>query len=161
MKQRIMYGLFLLLFLGNCGKAGAQDAPNGKHKATPEEHMEKRASFIAQNLMLDDAKSVQFTEMYKRYLQEMRTCMAGLREKKTGDKTQLSDAEIEQQIRQRFERGRKILDLREKYYDEFKKVLSQQQILKMYSIERKFGRHAQRELANRKNGKSTRSRNNR
>ena len=35
----------------------------------------------------------------------------------------LTDAEVEQQIKGRFAQSRKILDVREKYYDEFRKIL--------------------------------------
>ena len=47
----------------------------------------------------------------------------------------LTDAEVEQQIKGRFAQSRKILDVREKYYDEFRKILSPKQIMKIYRTE--------------------------
>lgn len=42
----------------------------------------------------------------------------------------LTDAEIEKQIKDQFAQSRKILDIREKYYNEFRKILSPKQIAK-------------------------------
>lgn len=50
-------------------------------------------------------------------------------------KSVLTDAEMEQQIKGRFAQSRKILDVREKYYDEFRKILSPKQIMKIYRTE--------------------------
>ena len=47
----------------------------------------------------------------------------------------LTDAEVERQIKGRFAQSRKILDVREKYYDEFRKILSPKQIMKIYRTE--------------------------
>ena len=49
----------------------------------------------------------------------------------------LTDAEVEQHIKDRFAHSRMMLDLQEKYYTEFRKVLSPKQIEKIYQMEKK------------------------
>ena len=43
-----------------------------------------------------------------------------------------TDAEVDKMMRERFAQGRKMLDIREKYYDEFRKFLSPKQVQKVY-----------------------------
>ena len=43
---------------------------------------------------------------------------------------------MEQQIEARFAQSRKILDIRERYYKEFRKMLSPKQIMKIYQTEK-------------------------
>jgi len=43
-----------------------------------------------------------------------------------------TDDEVDKMMRDRFKQSRKILDIREKYYDEFRKFLSPKQVQKVY-----------------------------
>jgi hypothetical protein len=43
-----------------------------------------------------------------------------------------TDAEVDKKMRDRFKQSRKMLDIREKYYDEFRKFLSPKQVQKVY-----------------------------
>ena len=43
-----------------------------------------------------------------------------------------TDDEVDKMMRDRFKQSRKILDVREKYYDEFRKFLSPKQVQKVY-----------------------------
>ena len=49
-----------------------------------------------------------------------------------------TEEEAEQAIKDRFERSRAVLDLREKYYEEYSKFLAQKQILRVYELEHQF-----------------------
>ena len=44
----------------------------------------------------------------------------------------LTDAKVDQMMKERFAISRKTLDVREKYYDEFRKFLSPKQVQKIY-----------------------------
>lgn len=56
-----------------------------------------------------------------------------------------TEAESEQAIKARFEHSRKILDIRQKYYEEYSKFLTQKQIKRVYELERRMmGRLAKR-----------------
>jgi subtilase family serine protease len=60
-----------------------------------------------------------------------------------------SEAESEKAIQQRFTRSQKLLDIREKYYKEYSKFLTQKQIQRMYEIERQTMRNLQNHRGNR------------
>lgn len=56
-----------------------------------------------------------------------------------------TDAQTEQEIKQRFEMSEKILNIRQKYYKKYSQFLSQQQIQRVYELERQMmKRFAQR-----------------
>ncbi|MDE6151407.1 MAG: hypothetical protein K2G12_05405, partial [Prevotella sp.] len=50
----------------------------------------------------------------------------------------MTDAEVEQALKGRFEHSQKILDIRQKYYKEYSKFLSQKQIKRVYEIEKQM-----------------------
>jgi len=62
----------------------------------------------------------------------------------------LTDAEVEQQIKGRFAQSRRILDVREKYYNEFRKILSPKQIMKIYQTEQNNADKLKKEFDRRK-----------
>ena len=51
-----------------------------------------------------------------------------------------TDAQTEQEIKQRFEMSEKILNIRQKYYKKYSQFLSQQQIQRVYELERQMMR---------------------
>ena len=44
-----------------------------------------------------------------------------------------TDEQVDKMMRDRFKQSRKMLDIREKYYDEFRKFLSPKQVEKVYN----------------------------
>ena len=108
--------------------------------------------------MLDDATTAKFIPVYQNYLKELRECRmmnrAKLRAEGTGVKPDpkplLTDAEVEQQIKGRFAQSRRILDVREKYYNEFRKILSPKQIMKIYQTEQNNADELKKEFNRRK-----------
>ena len=65
----------------------------------------------------------------------------------------LTDAEVEQVIKARFAQSRKMLDIREKYYNEFRKILSPKQIAKIYQTEKSNANKFKKEFDRRKKGR--------
>lgn len=108
--------------------------------------------------MLDDATTAKFIPVYQNYLKELRECRMMNRAKQrvegTGVKPEpkplLTDAEVEQQIKGRFAQSRRILDVREKYYNEFRKILSPKQIMKIYQTEQNNADKLKKEFDRRK-----------
>ena len=49
-----------------------------------------------------------------------------------GKRPEMTDEDIDKMMRNRFLQSRKTLDIREKYYDEFRKFLSPKQVQKIY-----------------------------
>ena len=107
--------------------------------------LEIQCNQIIKGLALDDATTAKFIPVYKQYMEEMRATrhMGACRNianrtaaDKQTPKPLPTDAEVEQAIKARFAQSRKILDVREKYYNEFRKFLSKKHIMKIYQQEK-------------------------
>ena len=116
----------------------------------------------AAGIVLNTRLSARFVPVYQNYLKELRECrMMNRRHPSSGQGTEqkgmkpqpkpvLTDAEVERQIKGRFAQSRKILDVREKYYDEFRKILSPKQIMKIYRTEQNNADKLKKEFDRRK-----------
>ena len=117
-------------------------APNQKQRLSREQLAEKQAQYISQTLGLDEKTNAKFIETYTDYQKEVWALGPRLHHKKGEMKT---DAQTEQEIKQRFEMSEKILNIRQKYYKKYSQFLSQQQIQRVYELERQMmKRFAQR-----------------
>lgn len=124
---------------------------NNQQRLSREELAEKQARHIAHELALDDATTQKYVATYKAYQQEV--WALGPRVKR--HQANASEAEAEQANKARMEQSQKILDLREKYYKEYSKFLTQKQIERAYELEqqvmRRLARHHHRQGAGGKN----------
>jgi len=59
-------------------------------------------------------------------------------DKPQADEQPQTDAQAEQAIKRRFEHSQKLLDIREKYYAEYSKFLTQKQIQRVYQLEKQM-----------------------
>jgi len=69
------------------------------------------------------------------------------------ERPSMTDDEIATMLRNQFTQSRKMLDVREKYYNEFSKILSQKQILKIYQQEKMNANKFKKEFDRRKGQK--------
>jgi len=126
--------------------ASAQD--NGKQRMSREKFAETQARHISQQLALDDKTSNKFIETYTQCQREVWALGPRLRGSKGRTVQPKTDAESEQAIKQRFDRSQKLLDIKQKYYKEYSKFLTQNQIQRVYELERqmrnKLARHGQK-----------------
>ena len=102
--------------------------PNGK-KISREELALKQAEHISTELAFDGATSKKFKEAYCSFQRELWALGPSLGK-------QQSENPNEEEMKQRFERSQKILDLRKKYYAIYSTFLTQKQISRVYEIER-------------------------
>ena len=142
MKSLLKINLMAVLMLVFCTMATAQDP---QQRMSREQLAEKQAKHIAHELAFDETTTQQSIETYCAYQQEV--WALGPRQKPEPT----TDEEAEQAIKERFERSQQILDLREKYYEEYSKFLTQKQIQRVYELERqamnrleKHHRHGQK-----------------
>lgn len=135
MKNLLKINLMALLMLAFCTLGNAQDKQDKQQRMSREQLAEKQAKHIAQELAFDETTTQQFVETFCAYQQEV----WALGPKHKSEPT--NDEEAEQAIKERFERSQQILDLREKYYGEYSKFLTQSQIQQVYKLERKMGDH--------------------
>ena len=110
-------------------------APNQKQRLSREQLAEKQAQYIAHDLGLDDKTSSKFIDTYTQCQKEVWALGPRPRHKKGEMK---SDAQTEQEIKHRFEMSEKILDIRQKYYKKYSQFLTQQQIQRIYELERQM-----------------------
>ena len=116
--------------------------PKQKQRLSREQLAEVQAKHIAHDLGLDDKTSSKFIDTYTQCQKEV-WALGPRPHHKKGDV--VSDAQTEQMLKQRFEMSEKILDIRQKYYKKYSLFLTQQQIQRVYEIERQMmKRFAQR-----------------
>lgn len=106
-------------------------APNKKQRLTREQLAEKQAKYIANELTLDDETTAKFINTYTQCQKEI--WALGSRPRRDDNN---NEEQIEQNIKKRFEMSEKILDIRQKYYKEYSKFMTQKQIQRVYKIEK-------------------------
>lgn len=115
--------------------------PNQKQRISREQLAEKQAQHIAHDLAFDEKTTARFIETYTACQKEIWALGPRIRRNQKG-----SEAQSEQDIKQRFERSEKILNIRQKYYQKYSQFLTQQQIQRVYEIEKnmmkRFAQHA-------------------
>lgn len=168
MKMKFMYVILAALLMGSQLTLSAQNKENKERKQRPtqEQMIQRQTNQMVKTLMLDDATAAKFVPVYESYLKEMRECrmmnrtpraerMQGTQAnaQKDGQKPVMSDEEIAKMIKNQFAQSRKMLDIREKYYNEFSKILSQKQIMKLYQQERNNMHKFRKEFDRRKGQK--------
>lgn len=124
--------LVMLLMTLAIGSTSAQGRPAaGNQKITREQLAEVQARHIAKQLALDEATTQRLVNVYGNCQKEI--WALGPRMGKRGQ-----GSANETDIKARFERSQKILNIREKYYGEYCKFLSQKQIQRVYEIEKQM-----------------------
>ena len=105
-----------------------------KERPTKEQVNRYRAVKMARQIGLDAEAENAFVSLYEGFQKEMAVIMRESRQGRSAEVT--SDEQAERNIQADFRTSRKVLDLRERYYTEFRKVLTPLQIRKMYAIEK-------------------------
>lgn len=163
MKARFMIMAVAVLLSGTSFTLSAQ-TPKQHHPAK-KNYRAMQCEQIVRTLMLDDATTARFTPVYEKYMTEMRAIRSHPSAKKATPRTAgeatkpavkrtPTDSEVEQSIKDQFAQSRKMLDVREKYYTEFRKILSPKQIQRIYQIEKQNTAKAQKEWKKRHDRKS-------
>lgn len=131
--------LWLVAALMLMGTATISAQNNQRQRLTREELADKQARHIAQTMAFDEATTKQFVETYTACQKEIWALgprMKGAR--KQANAQQQTEAEVKQDIALQFERSEKLLQIRQKYYAEYSKFLTQNQIKRVYVLERQM-----------------------
>lgn len=130
---RIIRTLFIaIMMVASCVTAFAQQS-NRQQRVSREQLAEIEAKHIAQELAFSDVVTEEFVVTYCNYKKDIWALGPRLRHNRQGG---ASEQENEERIKQRFARSEKILNIRQKYYKEYSKFLTQTQIEKVYEQER-------------------------
>ena len=142
MKTKYFWMLVVAFMMGTQVINAQADKPKGKreHKRpTMEQIIQMQSQRIVDELGLDDKTAAKFAEVYKKYMKEMddlrkqyMPVKSDLKKDKPSMPKSLTDAEVDKMMRNRFTQARKMLDIREKYYNEFRKFLSAKQVQKVF-----------------------------
>lgn len=164
--KKFVYVVLATLLIGSQLSLSAQNKANQeKKRPTPEQMMQIQTNQMVRALMLDDATTAKFTPIYQKYMKELRECrMMNIKPRVKKDANQdaeadrnprpaMTDADIAKMLKDQFAQSRKMLDIREKYYNEFSKILSQKQILKLYQQEKSNASKFKKEFDRRKGQK--------
>ena len=127
MRTRLLLAALLICLLP--AVASAQ-----KERPTKEQVNRYRAVKMARQIGLDTQAENAFVPLYEGFQKEMAVIMRESRQGRSAEVT--TDEQAERNIQADFRTSRKVLDLRERYYAEFRKVLTPLQIRKMYAIEK-------------------------
>lgn len=124
----------LLLFACLAAFNNTVSAQDKRQRITREQLAEAQARHIAKETAMDDVASKRFIDTYCQFQQEI--WALGPRPKRLRD--QMTDEETEQALKERFTHSQKILDLRKKYYVLYSEFLTQQQIRRVYELEKQM-----------------------
>ena len=97
---------------------------------TPEQRIELQAKRMEQRLMLDENTSAKFIPLYKEYLQALQSCRQT--PQKDGQKGELTDAQIKENLKKRLETQRAVVETKEKYLDKFSEILTARQLAEVF-----------------------------
>ena len=135
--KKILGMLMMVMMMMTVSVSSYAQAPNQKQRLSREQLAEKQALHISHDLGLDEKTSARFIDTYTQCQKEVWALGPRPRFKK-GEAA--SDAQTEQQLKQRFEMSEKILDIRQKYYKKYSQFLTQHQIQRVYELERQMMR---------------------
>lgn len=138
MKHVIRIFVIAIMMVASCATVFAQQSapqrPTPKQRISREQLAEVQAKHIASELAFSDAVTEKFVKTYCNCQKEIWALGPRQRPNRQG----MSEQENEKLIKQRFAMSEKILDIRQKYYKEYSKFLTQTQIEKVYEQERKM-----------------------
>lgn len=126
----MLFVLMTLMF--TYGTVLAQQ-PNGQDGR---QRIEQQVRTYVNAFSLDDAQAQQFGTLYKEYSKKMRAVHDLYQQPKPAEGTTLTDEQIEQRILDNFAQSRAILDVREQYYNLFRKILTPTQINRIFEDEK-------------------------
>lgn len=138
MKQQFLF-LVLTILSTLCFSQHLSAQENKRPQLTFEQRAEKQAKAVAENLLLSDKSSAEFTQIYTAYLKEMYDCKQARRKANSQYKDnkknnhELTDEQILESIQGQFDYSRKMLDIREKYFKKLKGKLTAKQLQRVFS----------------------------
>ncbi len=133
MNKTFIIIVLALALTAHCNIVSAQKADNRQEKR--EALAAKQAKYIAETMEMDAATSAKFTATY---LQCQKETWAIRPKQPSKHSKELTEEAAEANIKANFAQSRKILDIREKYYSEYRKFLSPKQIMRVYRLEKKM-----------------------
>jgi len=115
-----------------------QEKCEGK-KLSKEERVEFDIKRLTNELMLSDQQAEKFAVTYREYAAKLDELFKANKPAKCEPGKVLTDAELDQMAKQRFDCFKNLADLQSKFYDKFRKDLSARQVQKVLRFDEPFG----------------------
>ena len=128
--KRILFVTMVLMLTFGTISAQQPSGQNGK------ERIEQQVRHYTTAFSLNDAQAQQFSVLYKEYSKKLHAIHVLYHHERPAEGTSLTDEEVEKRILDNFTQSRAILDVREHYYKEFRKLLSPTQINQIFEDEK-------------------------
>ena len=100
------------------------------------QRIEQHVRHYSEVFELNEEQAQQFATLYKAYNKQMRAIHDQYRHERPAAGTTLTDEQIEQRILDNFAQSRAILNVREQYYQKFRKFLTPSQINQIFEDEK-------------------------
>lgn len=128
--RKIILIVFSLLLTVSVSAQKPADKQDGKAR------IEQQVRQYTAAFSLNEQQAQQFGTLYKAYSKKMKAIHQLYRSERPAEGTEPTDEQIEQRILDNFAQSRAILDMREQYYKEFRKILTPKQINKIFEDEK-------------------------
>ena len=135
MRKMIIIAMTMLTAINlHAQQAGGNGQTGNRQQAM--QRIEQQVRHYSEVFELNEEQAQQFGTLYKAYNKQMRAIHDQYRHERTAEGTTLTDEQIEQRILDNFAQSRAILDVREQYYQEFRKILTASQINQIFEDEK-------------------------
>lgn len=142
---RMIMVVMLMAVCATATEARGRRQDAGDRQQRREQLATTQANYIADELQLDEETTAKFVATYCAYQREVWQLGRAKRHR-----SNMTEAEAQQAINDRFERNQRILELRQKYQQEYSQFLSQQQILRVYELEDQLMQQLRQQRRNRR-----------
>ena len=139
--KKILFAALALAMVAGPAFAQDNDARLERERKRTEQNAVKQATQIAKTLKFDNEVKDDFTVLYTEYQLALADAQRGDADQRGGrrNNNSLTDEEVESNILAGFARERRVIDVREQYYREFRKILTPTQIQDVYDADSRTG----------------------
>ncbi len=134
MKKILILALSAILAVNISAQEQQKERVAGKPLSN-EEKVELQIKHLSRELMLSDQQARNFAVTFREYAAAKEKLFPKKAKKMVEQGKELTDAELDQLAKQRFECKKKFVDLQVKFYDKFRKDLSARQVQKVLQLD--------------------------
>ena len=130
MKKLLFLALSAILAVNINAKEVKADNEQGKKdcKMSKEERIEKEIKILTEELYLSEEQAGKFAATYRDYANKLDAIFAKKADKAKEQGKELSDKELDQINKARLAAKKEVIELKEKFYDKFRKDLNPRQV---------------------------------
>ncbi len=134
MKKILILALSAILAVNISAQEQQKERVEGKPLSN-EEKVELQIKHLSRELMLSEQQTQKFAVTFREYAAAKEKLFPEKAKKMVEQGKELTDAELDQLAKQRFECKKKFVDLQTKFYDKFRKDLSARQVQKVLQLD--------------------------